>query len=188
MKLQRAAFILALMAGTSQGFIAPTPSSVTSSFPPTMQTTILYRSSCSTHPTTTSSSSSSSSTTTTSLHMMFDQLSSALSEVAKNFSGPKQRITESSIKPALRQVRRALLDADVNLDVADTLIEGVRKRSLGQEVLKGVTAEQQFIKAYVARCIIFVVIVIVAVICVCTFTRYDANNNRFLFCFLTLYI
>jgi signal recognition particle subunit SRP54 len=78
--------------------------------------------------------------------MMFDQLTSALSEVAQNF-GPKKRITESSIKQALRQVRRALLDADVNVEVADTLIEGVRKRSLGTEVLQGVTAEQQFIKA-----------------------------------------
>lgn len=47
----------------------------------------------------------------------------------------------------MREVRRALLDADVNIDVADALIEGVKKRTLGDEVLKGVTAEQQFIKA-----------------------------------------
>jgi signal recognition particle subunit SRP54 len=80
------------------------------------------------------------------LPMMFDQLSAAISEVAKAL-GPKQRMTEKAIQPALRQVRRALLDADVNVDVADTLIEGVRRRSLGQEVIKGVTAEQQFIKA-----------------------------------------
>lgn len=78
--------------------------------------------------------------------MMFDQLTNALTEVAKNF-GPKKRITESSIQPALREVRRALLDADVNIDVADALIDGVKKRSLGEEVLKGVTADQQFIKA-----------------------------------------
>ena len=57
------------------------------------------------------------------------------------------RITENSIKPALRDVRRALLDADVNIDVADALIDGVKKRSLGEEVMKGVTADQQFIKA-----------------------------------------
>jgi signal recognition particle subunit SRP54 len=78
--------------------------------------------------------------------MMFDQLSAAISDVAKKL-GPKQRMSEESIKPALTQVRRALLDADVNVDVADTLIEGVRKRSLGKEVMKGVTAEQQFVKA-----------------------------------------
>lgn len=82
----------------------------------------------------------------TQLNMMFDQLANALTDVAKNF-GPKTRITEASIKPALREVRRALLDADVNIDVADTLIEGVKKRSLGVEVMKGVTADQQFIKA-----------------------------------------
>ncbi|KAL7540586.1 hypothetical protein ACHAXR_010219 [Thalassiosira sp. AJA248-18] len=83
---------------------------------------------------------------TTRLDMMFDQLSSALTEVAQNFGG-KQRMTENSIQPALKSVRRALLDADVNLDVATALIDGVKRRSLGQEVTKGVTAEQQFIKA-----------------------------------------
>ena len=82
----------------------------------------------------------------TELNMMFDQLSSALTEVAKNFGG-KQRMTENSIQPALKSVRRALLDADVNIDVASTLIDGVKRRSLGKEVTKGVTAEQQFIKA-----------------------------------------
>lgn len=82
----------------------------------------------------------------TRLDMMFDQLSSALTEVAQNFGG-KQRMTENSIQPALKSVRRALLDADVNLDVATALLEGVKRRSLGQEVTKGVTAEQQFIKA-----------------------------------------
>lgn len=58
-----------------------------------------------------------------------------------------RRITENSIKPALRDVRRALLDADVNLKVADTLIEGVKTRSLGKEVIEGVSADQQFVKA-----------------------------------------
>lgn len=56
-------------------------------------------------------------------------------------------MTENSIKPALKDVRRALLDADVNIDVADALIDGVKKRSLGEEVMQGVTADQQFIKA-----------------------------------------
>lgn len=56
-------------------------------------------------------------------------------------------MTEKSIANALKDVRRALLDADVNLGVADTLIEGVKNRSIGQEVTKGVTADQQFIKA-----------------------------------------
>lgn len=56
-------------------------------------------------------------------------------------------MTEKNISASLREVRRALLDADVNLEIADALIEGVRSRSLGQEVTKGVTAEQQFVKA-----------------------------------------
>lgn len=81
-----------------------------------------------------------------SLHMMFDQLSSAISEVAKNL-GPKPRMTEKSIQSALKDVRRALLDADVNVGVADALIEGVKKRTIGKEVIKGVTADQQFVKA-----------------------------------------
>ena len=64
-----------------------------------------------------------------------------------NSLATNHRITENSIKPALRDVRRALLDADVNVNVADTLIDGVKKRTLGDEVLKGVSAENQFIKA-----------------------------------------
>lgn len=97
-------------------------------------------------PTPTTASSRASSSSNSALHMMFDQLTSAINDVAQKL-GPKQRMTENAIKPALKQVRRALLDADVNIDVADALIEGVRKRSLGQEVMKGVTADQQFVKA-----------------------------------------
>lgn len=81
----------------------------------------------------------------TQLNMMFDQLSSAITQVTGAFG--KQRMTEAGIKPALRDVRRALLDADVNIKVADTLIDGVKERSLGSEVIKGVSAEQQFVKA-----------------------------------------
>jgi signal recognition particle subunit SRP54 len=77
---------------------------------------------------------------------MFEQLSRALTEVSQNF-GTKQKMTESSIAPALKSVRRALLDADVNLDVATALIDGVRRRSIGVDLIKGVSAEQQFVKA-----------------------------------------
>ena len=73
--------------------------------------------------------------------------SGSTNHLTPTFRVPIQRITESSVKPALKGVRRALLDADVNVNVADTLIEGVKTRSLGKEVLEGVTAEQQFIKA-----------------------------------------
>eukprot|EP00594_Rhizosolenia_setigera_P011749 CAMPEP_0178964316 /NCGR_PEP_ID=MMETSP0789-20121207/15600_1 /TAXON_ID=3005 /ORGANISM="Rhizosolenia setigera, Strain CCMP 1694" /LENGTH=524 /DNA_ID=CAMNT_0020649059 /DNA_START=273 /DNA_END=1847 /DNA_ORIENTATION=+ len=78
--------------------------------------------------------------------MMFDQLSTAISDVASTL-GNRKRITEDGIKKALRDVRRALLEADVNINVADTLIDGVKKRAIGQEVTKGVTSDQQFVKA-----------------------------------------
>lgn len=77
-------------------------------------------------------------------HFMFDQLSSAITE-AIDFGG--RRLTENRIEPALKSVRRALLDADVNVNVADNLIAGVRERSLGSKAAAGVTPEQQFIKA-----------------------------------------
>ena len=57
------------------------------------------------------------------------------------------RMTEKGIESALKDVRRALLDADVNVDVANTLIEGVKTRSLGKTVTKGVSANDQFVKA-----------------------------------------
>eukprot|EP00540_Astrosyne_radiata_P020226 CAMPEP_0116831616 /NCGR_PEP_ID=MMETSP0418-20121206/5441_1 /TAXON_ID=1158023 /ORGANISM="Astrosyne radiata, Strain 13vi08-1A" /LENGTH=568 /DNA_ID=CAMNT_0004460897 /DNA_START=42 /DNA_END=1749 /DNA_ORIENTATION=- len=84
-------------------------------------------------------------TSNTRLHM-FEQLTNALSQVAKSIS-PKEKMTEKSIRPALRSVRRALLDADVNLGVADQLIDGVKQRSIGTEVITGVSADQQFVKA-----------------------------------------
>jgi len=55
-------------------------------------------------------------------------------------------MTENGIQNALRDVRRAMLDADVNVNVADALIQGVKKRALGKEVIQGVTADQQFVK------------------------------------------
>jgi len=81
-----------------------------------------------------------------SLNMMFDQLSSAITNVAQSFGG-RSRLSEGSIAKALVDVRRALLDADVNIQVADALMDGVKRRSVGVvERLKGVTADQQFVK------------------------------------------
>ena len=83
----------------------------------------------------------------TQLSMMFDQLTSAISSVVSD-TFQRQRMTENNLQPALQQVRRALLDADVNLQVADTLIAGVKERSLGQKVsTAGVSARDQFVKA-----------------------------------------
>ena len=76
---------------------------------------------------------------------MFDNLSNRLSEAARNLSG-KGRITESNIKDTLRQVRLALLEADVALPVVKTFIERIRERSIGKEVGKSLTPGQAFIK------------------------------------------
>jgi len=81
------------------------------------------------------------------LNMMFDQLATAISDVTGSAFGGKSRMTEKGIESALKDVRRALLDADVNVDVANTLIEGVKTRSLGKTVTKGVSANDQFVKA-----------------------------------------
>ena len=79
---------------------------------------------------------------------MFDQLTNAMSQITTTLSGGGKKVmTEQSIKTALRDTRRALLDADVNIEVADTLIAGVQTRAMGQEVIQGITADQQFIKA-----------------------------------------
>lgn len=78
---------------------------------------------------------------------MFDNLSSRLSEAARNLSG-QGRLTESNIKDTLRQVRLALLEADVALPVVKSFIERVRERSLGEEVGKSLTPGQQLVKIF----------------------------------------
>lgn len=78
---------------------------------------------------------------------MFDNLSSRLSEAARNLSG-QGRLTESNIKDTLRQVRLALLEADVALPVVRSFIERVRERSLGEEVGKSLTPGQQLVKIF----------------------------------------
>jgi signal recognition particle subunit SRP54 len=76
---------------------------------------------------------------------MFDALSEKL-ELARRKLRGQDKITETNIQEALREVRRALLDADVNLQVVKQFIEDVRQAALGAEVILGVTPDQQFIK------------------------------------------
>ncbi len=76
---------------------------------------------------------------------MFENLTGRLSDAAKQLSG-KGRLTESNIKDTLRQVRLALLEADVALPVVKSFIERVRERALGEEVGKSLTPGQQFVK------------------------------------------
>src|SRR5210317_2129361 len=76
---------------------------------------------------------------------MFDNLTGRLSDAARQLSG-KGRLTESNIKDTLRQVRLALLEADVALPVVKTFIERIRERAVGEEVGKSLTPGQAFIK------------------------------------------
>ncbi|MDH5618920.1 MAG: signal recognition particle protein [Gammaproteobacteria bacterium] len=76
---------------------------------------------------------------------MFDNLTGRLSDAARQITG-KGRLTESNIKDTLRQVRLALLEADVALPVVRTFIERVKERALGEEVGKSLTPGQAFVK------------------------------------------
>jgi signal recognition particle subunit SRP54 len=76
---------------------------------------------------------------------MFENLTGRLADAARQLSG-KGRLTESNIKDTLRQVRLALLEADVALPVVKTFIERVKERALGEEVGKSLTPGQQLVK------------------------------------------
>jgi signal recognition particle subunit SRP54 len=76
---------------------------------------------------------------------MFDNLSERLSKTVKNLSG-QGRLTEKNIKDALRDVRMALLEADVALPVVKEFIEQVRQRAIGQEVIGSLTPGEALIK------------------------------------------
>ena len=76
---------------------------------------------------------------------MFDDLSRKLEGVLKKLRG-QGKITEANIAETLREVRRVLLDADVNFKVARDFIEEVRKKALGQEVLQSITPGQLIVR------------------------------------------
>jgi signal recognition particle subunit SRP54 len=76
---------------------------------------------------------------------MFENLSEKLGKTFKNLRG-RGRLTENNIQDALKEVRLALLEADVNYKVVKKFIEDVRQRSMGQEVLGSLTPGQQVIK------------------------------------------
>ena len=76
---------------------------------------------------------------------MFESLSDRLSGVFRSFGGRGQ-LTEENVQAGLREVRLALLEADVNFKVVKDFVESVREKCLGQEVLKGVNPSQQVIK------------------------------------------
>src|SRR5262245_5329940 len=75
---------------------------------------------------------------------MFEGIQRNLSEALKKLRG-RGRITESNIREGLREVRRALLEADVNFNVVNAFIERVTERAVGQEVLARLDPSEQII-------------------------------------------
>lgn len=81
---------------------------------------------------------------------MFDTLSDRLEGVFKKLKG-QGRITERNIDEALREVRLALLEADVNIRVVRDFVDHVKRKALGQEVLRSLTPEQHLIRFVAAE-------------------------------------
>ena len=76
---------------------------------------------------------------------MFDSLTDRLDKVFRNLRG-KGYLTEQNIKDALREIRIALLEADVNYRIVKNFISEVEKRAIGEEVMKSLTPGQQVVK------------------------------------------
>ena len=76
---------------------------------------------------------------------MFESLTDRLTSVFRNLSGRAQ-LTDANIQDALREVRLALLEADVNFRIVKDFVERVREAAIGVEVMKGVTPAQQVIQ------------------------------------------
>ena len=76
---------------------------------------------------------------------MFDSLSSKLQNVFRNLRG-LGKISESNVSDSLREVRMALLDADVNFKVARDFIERVKEKAIGEKVIQSIQPGQQMIK------------------------------------------
>lgn len=76
---------------------------------------------------------------------MFENLTDRLSGTLRSITG-KSRLTDDNIQEALREVRKALLEADVALPVVKDFVENVRKRAIGQEVSRSLSPGQQFVK------------------------------------------
>ena len=76
---------------------------------------------------------------------MFDDLSRRFSSLFSRLRGEKT-LTEEAIQEAIREVRKALLEADVNLQVVRRFTDRVREQAVGVELLEGVEPGEQFVK------------------------------------------
>ena len=77
--------------------------------------------------------------------MAFEGLSSRLQEITRKIRG-KARITESDLKEMLREVKLALLEADVNYQVVKEFTNNVKEKALGEEVRKSLKPSEVFLK------------------------------------------
>ena len=77
--------------------------------------------------------------------MAFDSLSDKLPNIFKNLRG-KGRLSEADVKAALKEVKMALLEADVNFKVVKNFIKSVEERAIGQDVMSSLTPGQMVIK------------------------------------------
>ena len=75
---------------------------------------------------------------------MFDSLTDKLRDIISKTQG--KELTQDNMQDALREIRRALLDADVNLRVVKAFISNIRDKAEGENVLHGVNPSQQLIK------------------------------------------
>src|SRR2546423_12542813 len=78
---------------------------------------------------------------------MFSQLGDKLQEIFKDLRG-HGKISEENIDAALRQIRLALLEADVDFQVAKKFIARVKEKALGESVLRSITPGQQMVKVF----------------------------------------
>ena len=76
---------------------------------------------------------------------MFDNLTAKLEGIFKKLKG-HGKLTQQNIQEALKEVRMALLEADVNFKVVKDFIQSVEQRAIGQEVLGSLTPAKQLIK------------------------------------------
>jgi len=76
---------------------------------------------------------------------MFDELSARFEDAVKGLRG-QDTISETNVEGALKEVRRALLDADVSLPVVKDFVSEIREKAVGAEVVRGVTPDQKFIQ------------------------------------------
>src|ERR1044071_9247120 len=76
---------------------------------------------------------------------MFDNLSDKLQRVFKNLRG-EGKLSAENMEAALREIRVALLEADVNFKVVKQLIENIKEKAMGEEVLTALSPSQQVIK------------------------------------------